>query len=220
MATISSTTTTVYISQKNFYTRSPKRSSFLPHSINSYFPTKPRKQLTVRNTGDVSAETGSAETGSTEIEPEYRSDPSSMISTLNVERALRGIAITDADHYGRLGLRRGCSFDEVTLAYKNKLEGVKDQGLDEEEENQQVELLKESYSILSSEEERRLYDWSLARTENPDKYVWPFEVDVTQTPKGTPPPQEPEDVGPTTLVGYFMLGWLILSFVLSIALNL
>lgn len=33
---------------------------------------------------------------------------------------------------------------QVTLAYKNKLEGVKDQGLDEEEENQQVELLKVS----------------------------------------------------------------------------
>ncbi|KAH9805103.1 NAD(P)H-quinone oxidoreductase subunit U [Citrus sinensis] len=184
MAAISSTTATVCISQKNFYTPSPKRNSLLSHSINSYFPTRPRKQLTVRNTGDVSAETGS-----TEIEPEARSDPSSLISALNVERALRGIAITDADHYGRLGLRRGCSFDE------------------------------ESYSILSSEEERRLYDWSLARTENPDRYLWPFEVDVTQTPKGTPPPQEPEDVGPTRLVGYFMLGWLILSFVLSIALN-
>lgn len=214
MAAISSTTATVCISQKNFYTPSPKRNSLLSHSINSYFPTRPRKQLTVRNTGDVSAETGS-----TEIEPEARSDPSSLISALNVERALRGIAITDADHYGRLGLRRGCSFDEVALAYKNKLEGLKDQGLDEEEESKKIKLLKESYSILSSEEERRLYDWSLARTENPDRYLWPFEVDVTQTPKGTPPPQEPEDVGPTRLVGYFMLGWLILSFVLSIALN-
>lgn len=46
----------------------------------------------------------------------------------------------------------------------------------------------ESYSVLSSVEERRLYDWSLTRSENPDTYVWPFEVDITQTPEyGNPP---------------------------------
>ncbi|KAJ4708960.1 Chaperone DnaJ-domain superfamily protein [Melia azedarach] len=212
---VSSTTATVYISQRNFHTPSSKRGSILPRSIT--FPAKPRK-LSVRNSSDVSAETES-----TEIEPETSikapSDPSSLISSLNVERALRGIAITDADHYGRLGLRRGCSFEEVTFAYKNKVEEVKNQGLEEEEETKKMELLKESYSILSSEQERRLYDWSLARTENSDRYVWPFEVDITQTPKGTPPPQEPEDVEPTRLVGYFMLAWLVLSFVLSIALN-
>ena len=32
--------------------------------------------------------------------------------------------------------------------------------------------------------------------------------------------QEPEDEGPTRLVGYFFLGWFVLSIVLSIALNL
>lgn len=31
--------------------------------------------------------------------------------------------------------------------------------------------------------------------------------------------QEPEDVGPTRLVGYFFLAWLILSFALSVTLN-
>lgn len=47
----------------------------------------------------------------------------------------------------------------------------------------------ESYAILSSEEERRFYDWSLARSDKPDRYVWPFEVDITQTPTQPPPPQ-------------------------------
>jgi len=50
-------------------------------------------------------------------------------------------------------------------------------------------LLQESYIILSSEEERRIYDWSLARAENTDKFIWPFEVDITQTkiPEEDPP---------------------------------
>ena len=145
--------------------------------------------------------------------------PPSLISALNVERALRGIAITDVDHYGRLGIPRNCPYDQVAVAYKDRIEELKKQGLEEEELNKQVELLRESYNILSSEEERRMYDWSLARSGNRDRYVWPFETDITQKPQGNPPPQEPENVGPTRIVGYFILGWLVLSFVLSIALN-
>ncbi|XP_021744339.1 NAD(P)H-quinone oxidoreductase subunit U, chloroplastic-like [Chenopodium quinoa] len=146
--------------------------------------------------------------------------PPSLISPLNIEKALRGIAITDADHYANLGLRRGCSYDQVRAAYETKVKEISSQEMDEEELNKELELLKESYVILSSEDERRLYDWSLARSGNPERYTWPFEVDITQTSDyGTPPPQEPEDVGPTIAVGYFILGWLILSSILSIALN-
>uniref|UniRef100_M1CNA1 DNAJ heat shock N-terminal domain-containing protein n=2 Tax=Solanum TaxID=4107 RepID=M1CNA1_SOLTU len=94
------------------------------------------------------------------------------------------------------------------------------EGLVEEELNKKLQLLKESYSILSTPEERRLYDWSLVRSEAPDDYKWPFEVDPTPPSTGTPPPQEPEDVEPTILVGYFFLGWFVLAAVLSIALNL
>ncbi|URE41856.1 DNAJ heat shock N-terminal domain-containing protein [Musa troglodytarum] len=143
----------------------------------------------------------------------------SLISATNVQKALRGIAITDADHYGRLGIPRGTSYDQVKVAYEKKCEELMSKGLDEEETSKVLELLKESYAILSSEEERRLYDWSLARSEKPDRYAWPFEVDITQTPTEPPPPQEPEDVGPTRLVGYFFLAWLILSFALSVTLN-
>ncbi|KAL3497427.1 hypothetical protein ACH5RR_040159 [Cinchona calisaya] len=173
---------------------------------------------------EVSAEAAATTTTTTEETQESSpvevpKGPPSLISALNVEKALRGMAITDVDHYGRLGLRRGCSYDQVLLSYKNKVDQLLNQGLAEEELNENLELLKESYSILSSEEERRLYDWSLARNEKPDRYMWPFEVDITQTPKGTPPPQEPEDVGPTRMVGYFMFGWLILSITLSIYFN-
>ncbi|KAG5603183.1 hypothetical protein H5410_034553 [Solanum commersonii] len=132
---------------------------------------------------DTASAIGTDETSPVEIPP-------SIISALNVEKALLGIAITDIDHYGILGLSRKCSYAE------------------------------ESYSILSTPEERRLYDWSLVRSEAPDDYKWPFEVDPTPPSTGTPPPQEPEDVEPTILVGYFFLGWFVLAAVLSIALNL
>ncbi|XP_027084083.1 NAD(P)H-quinone oxidoreductase subunit U, chloroplastic [Coffea arabica] len=184
----------------------------------------PRRVVVVRSSGsEVSAEETAATSETVESEEttpaEVPQGPPSLISPLNVDKALRGIAITDADHYGRLGLRRGCSYDQVFLAYKKKVDELLSQGLSEEELNTNLELLKESYSILASVEERRLYDWSLARTEKPDRYMWPFEVDITQTPTGTPPPQEPEDVGPTKLVGYFIFGWFILSSVLSIVFN-
>ncbi|KAJ6848487.1 NAD(P)H-quinone oxidoreductase subunit U, chloroplastic [Iris pallida] len=143
----------------------------------------------------------------------------SLISTENVQKALRGVAITNADHYGRLGLAKGCSYDQVKDAYEKKCEELSNQELDEDKVSTMLELLKESYEILSSEDERRLYDWSLARSENPDRYIWPFEVDITQTPTESPPPEEPEDEGPTRLVGYFFLAWFILSVVLSVTLN-
>ncbi|KAL5786430.1 hypothetical protein ACOSQ2_008822 [Xanthoceras sorbifolium] len=216
MAVSSTTAATVYISQKTFHASAPKRGS--PVFSNSVsFTAKPRK-LIVKNSGDVSGDTGSTEVES-ENSIKTPAGSSSLLSSLNVERALRGIAITDADHYGRLGLQRGCSYDQVTVAYKNKMEELRKQQLEDEELNKNMELLQESYSILSSPQERRLYDWSLARSGNPDRYVWPFEVDSTRQSPNPPPPQEPEDVVPTRWVGYFMLGWLILSFVLSIALN-
>ncbi|XP_020100333.1 NAD(P)H-quinone oxidoreductase subunit U, chloroplastic [Ananas comosus] len=143
----------------------------------------------------------------------------SLISAANVQKALRGLAITDVDHYGRLGISKGTSYDQVNVAFKKKQEELMNKELDEEEAKKELELLKESYNILSSEEERRLYDWSLARSERPERYVWPFEVDITETPTQPPPPKEPEDVEPTRLVGYFFLAWLILSFALSVTLN-
>ncbi|XWS72387.1 hypothetical protein CRYUN_Cryun02cG0036000 [Craigia yunnanensis] len=212
---LSSTAATLYISRTNLHPTTPKNGSIFPNSI-SFAPKQ--RRLRIRSSGDESPETPVTEAESEKSIDEAPKGPPSLISALNVERALRGIAITDADHYGRLGLQRRCSYEQVTMAYKNKVDEVLNQGLDQEELSKKMDLLKESYSILSSMEERRMYDWSLARSEQPDRYAWPFEVDITQTPTEDPPPQEPEDVGPTRLVGYFILGWLILSFVLSIAL--
>ncbi|MBA0806872.1 hypothetical protein Gohar_022716 [Gossypium harknessii] len=187
MALSTTAATTLYISGNNIHASTPKNASLFSNSTIS-FSAKQRRSLSIRSSGDVSSETPTTETESEKSIDEAPKGPPSLISALNVERALRGIAITDADHYGRLGLQRGCSYEQVTVAYRNKVDELLNQGLDEEELSKKMDLLKESYSILSSVEERRLYDWSLARTEQPDRYAWPFEVDITQTPTEEPPP--------------------------------
>eukprot|EP00262_Sarcandra_glabra_P012363 TRINITY_DN316_c0_g1_i2.p1 TRINITY_DN316_c0_g1~~TRINITY_DN316_c0_g1_i2.p1 ORF type:complete len:216 (-),score=28.07 TRINITY_DN316_c0_g1_i2:288-935(-) len=184
-------------------------------SVSIQFPIK-QQRFPLRNSSDTSSETAVENPSETPVET---SKGFSLITASNVEKALRGIPITSADHYGRLGIQRGASYDQVNLSYKNKCEELMNQELNEEEASKELELLKESYAILSSEEERRLYDWSLARSAKPERYVWPFEVDITQTPTQPPPPQEPEDVGPTRLVGYFSLVWFILGCALSVTLN-
>lgn len=143
--------------------------------------------------------------------------PYSLISEANVQKAMRGLAITDADHYGRLGITRLASTDEVKAAYEKKCEELNSRGLEEGEINKEHDLLKESFTILSTEEERRLYDWSLARTGQPERYVWPFQVDPLEL--APDPPKEPEDEFPTKLVGYIFLAWFILSVALSVTLN-
>ncbi|KAK7351294.1 hypothetical protein VNO77_10626 [Canavalia gladiata] len=214
---VSSTTAAVYIPVKNIRTTQAQKIGW---SSTVAFNTKPHRLVVcIRSSSDVSAETSETELDSESFIEVPKESPS-LISALNVERALRGIPITDADHYGRLGILRGCPYDKVAVAYNSKVQELRSQNLEEAELNEKLELLRESYTILSSPEERRMYDWSLARTENKDNYVWPFEVDIKPIPKEDPPLQEPEDVGPTRLVGYFILGWIVLSFVLSIALNL
>ncbi|KAM0036442.1 putative DnaJ domain, Chaperone J-domain superfamily [Helianthus debilis subsp. tardiflorus] len=190
------------------------------------FGTKPVVKFSVRSSADDASSSLAAapEVESTEESSiEVPKGPPSLISALNVEKALRGIAITDVDHYGILGLKKGCSDDKVKPAYDVKIEELMNQGLEQEELTKKLDQLKESYSILSSVEERRLYDWSLARNENVDRYAWPFEVDTNETKTvfspNDPPPQEPENVEPTRLVGYFLLTWIILSVTMSVAFN-
>ncbi|KAD4178017.1 hypothetical protein E3N88_26608 [Mikania micrantha] len=223
MATTTTTTSAAAIT----YLRRPHLPAGISFSNNYIsFATKPLVRFVIRSSAD---DEFSSPATTTEVEPTEESSieipkgPPSLISALNVEKALRGIAITDADHYGILGLKKGCSYDQVKPAYDVKLEELMNQGLEEEDLTKKLDQLKESYTILSSVEERRLYDWSLARNENVDRYAWPFEVDITQTETAnspdTPPPQEPENVEPTRLVGYFLLTWIILSITLSVAFN-
>nr|AFK37356.1 unknown [Lotus japonicus] len=210
---VSSTTTTICISGNNIVPvyQSPK----LGFLSTNCFHVKPRR-LCIRSSSDVSAETTDTEVESIEVPKE----PPSLISALNVERALRGLPITDADHYGRLGIPRGYPSNKVAVAYNNKVRELESQGLEEEELKKQLELLRESYTIMSSVEERRLYDWSLARTENTGRYNWPYEADITPLTTEESPPEDPEDVGPTRVVGFVFLGWIVISVVLSISLNL
>nr|AFK38486.1 unknown [Medicago truncatula] len=211
MALSSTTTTTICIQSNNL----PSKLGFSANNV--VFSVKLPRKLCIRSSSENSA-------GSTEVESESSielpKESSSLISVLNVERALRGIPITDADHYGRLGLPKGCPYDMVPVAYNNKVRELESQGLEEDILNKKLELLRESYTIMSSPDERRMYDWSLSREDNTETYIWPFEVDVSVLQEGDPPPQEPEDVGPTRLVGYFLAGWILLAFVLSIGLNL
>ncbi|KAH7861529.1 hypothetical protein Vadar_027400 [Vaccinium darrowii] len=231
MAVSSSTTAAAlyYISprRRHFASAAPRScssssSSPFSVSITSLPATNPLK-FAVRSTDGASEETTATAT-QTELEAESESPielpkgPPSVISSLNVERALRGIPITDVDYYGSLGIQKGCSNDQVYAAYKNKVEEFTNKGLDEEELNKKLELLKESYSVLSNPQERRMYDWCIARSTNPDNYLWPYEVDETKK-SSEPIPEDPEDVGPTRLVGYFFSAWLLLAVVLSIALS-
>ncbi|XP_042395830.1 NAD(P)H-quinone oxidoreductase subunit U, chloroplastic-like [Zingiber officinale] len=194
-------------------------------SLTCFRPPSARQHLSnrVRSSADAGsdlvAEKDTASSLSEDRPVGTQKRSSSLISAANVQKAIRGLAITDADHYGRLGISRKSSYDQIKVAYENKCEELMNKGLDEAEKMEELELLKESYDILSSEEERRLYDWSLVRSEKPDRYVWPFEVDRIKLSTEPPPAQEPEDVGPTRLVGYFFLAWLILSVALSVTIN-
>ncbi|XP_058187575.1 NAD(P)H-quinone oxidoreductase subunit U, chloroplastic [Rhododendron vialii] len=193
-------------------------------SITSSLSKTTKKPLKVTVRSSSSDGSPSAEAAVTQAEAESESPielpkgPPSVISTLNVERALRGIPITDIDYYGSLGIQKGCSNDQVYAAYKNKVEELMNKGFDEEELSKKLEVLKESYAVLSNVQERRLYDWSLARKANQDKYLWPYEVDNSKK-SSEPIPEDPEDVVPTRLVGYFFLAWCLLAVVLSIGLN-
>ena len=41
-----------------------------------------------------------------------------------------------------------------------------------------------SFDVLTQEPERRMYQWSLMRQEQPDgKYVWPYQADMEEIPQ-------------------------------------
>ncbi|XP_023740472.1 NAD(P)H-quinone oxidoreductase subunit U, chloroplastic [Lactuca sativa] len=225
MAMATSATTTTSATASIYLCRKPL--AIGRSCSNNYisFVRKSTRRFCVSSSADDLPSSSAATTeveGAEESKIEVPKGPPSLISALNVEKALRGIAITDVDYYGILGLKKGCPYDQVKVAYDVKLEELMNQGLEQEELTKKLDLLKESYTILSSVEDRRLYDWSLARNENPDRYAWPFEVDITQTinsPDTPPPAQDPEDFGPTRFVGYFLLTWIIISLSLSVAFN-
>lgn len=141
----------------------------------------------------------------------------SLISYENIRKALKGEALTTPDHYGILGLAPAASYQEVEIAFRKRCEAVLQQGQPEEEMRRQLRALKGSYDVLSSAEERRLYDWSLLQLKNSQaRYAWPFEADITQTECDPFPPPRPVDEEGIRRVRNFFLGWLALSVVLNL----
>ncbi|KAG8093246.1 hypothetical protein GUJ93_ZPchr0012g19921 [Zizania palustris] len=86
---------------------------------------------------DTEAGTDVAGGAATSTRPPY-----SLISAANVQKAMRGLAITESDHYGRLGITRSASTDEVKAAYERKCEELNKKGLEEDEINNEHDLLK------------------------------------------------------------------------------
>lgn len=85
---VSSTTATLYISRKDFSTQTPINGAIPTNSI--AFATKLRR-FHIRSSGELSADTSATEADSSENPIEALKEPPSLISALNVERALRGI---------------------------------------------------------------------------------------------------------------------------------
>ncbi|XP_057860502.1 NAD(P)H-quinone oxidoreductase subunit U, chloroplastic isoform X2 [Cryptomeria japonica] len=156
-----------------------------------------RQRLSVSNTvenipeSSSSSEVADKDSSSSVLTPRSFT---SLITSSNIRKALEGIECVSVDHYARLGIPRGCSFAEVREAFRRKCEDLTQQELDEEKVQSKIQDLKESYEILSSEEERRFYDWSLARVENQERYVWPYEVDITQRSSEPGPTQATSDI--------------------------
>eukprot|EP00250_Pteridium_aquilinum_P006627 c16505_g1_i1 orf=81-746(+) len=145
----------------------------------------------------------------------------SLISYANIQRALRGEALSTPDHYGMLGLAPSAPYEEVEIAFRKRCEAVlQQQGLSEDEIRNRLRALKVAYDVLSSEEERRLYDWSLFHSKSPGGiYRWPYESDITQSACAPGPPKEPKDEEGIRKVGYFFLGWFVLSVFLNLSLR-
>lgn len=60
--------------------------------------------------------------------------------------------------------------------------------------------------LLTSEEERRLYDWSLLRkaTHSVD-YAWPFEADISQRLPDSPPLSVSQSLSPVNCQAYYAI---------------
>eukprot|EP00245_Coleochaete_scutata_P001940 TRINITY_DN1243_c0_g1_i1.p1 TRINITY_DN1243_c0_g1~~TRINITY_DN1243_c0_g1_i1.p1 ORF type:complete len:205 (-),score=33.03 TRINITY_DN1243_c0_g1_i1:756-1370(-) len=149
---------------------------------------------------------------------------STASSTADDPNILQGM-----DHYSRLGLSRSATSEEVNASFQSKMmELTANKDTTKEAADKRVEALKllvESFNVLKSDEDRWLYDWSIMRKQKANDpsapyggYVWPYEADPNLTPGIFPYDNPDPDPEGTTKVGYFFLGWFLLSVVLSLGL--
>ncbi|KAI6679854.1 hypothetical protein NL676_033735 [Syzygium grande] len=122
---------------------SPSSSSSVSLNTTLAFPTKPRRSILIASSsGDTPIETNTATTESDASESSIEAPDlaPSLISALNVERALRGISEDSTSNSQCFGSLQGGGW-----AYKKKVEEVKsEEGLEEDELNQKLEQLKVS----------------------------------------------------------------------------
>ncbi|KAG0580452.1 hypothetical protein M758_4G176700 [Ceratodon purpureus] len=183
--------------------------------------------LVVRAESTASSSTSTAEPTSVEPASEVAvspipAGPKSIINEETILSAISGDNIVLEDHYGRLRLNPDASTSEIVKAFQERCEEVKQQLLGESETEELINKLKDSVELLTSEEERRMYDWCLLRkaTHTVD-YAWPYEADLTQRledPTSLVP--EKEDDGGNRNVALFFAGWFVLSCALNILIGM
>ncbi|KAL2643280.1 hypothetical protein R1flu_010867 [Riccia fluitans] len=146
--------------------------------------------------------------------------PTSLVSRTSQLDSLEGAAgIVKVNHYAILGVPVGASTSQIAQAFKARCEKVMDRK-DQDEEASKAELrsLQIAFEVLTSEEERRVYDWALKRYENREgSYIWPYETDITQryNPKEIPAVMRSFDEEGNQKVATFLLGWLVIAFLMS-----
>ncbi|XP_024524124.1 NAD(P)H-quinone oxidoreductase subunit U, chloroplastic-like [Selaginella moellendorffii] len=154
--------------------------------------------------------------------PPRTKDP--LLTMTNFKKVLASKGpITDVDHYARLQVPWQAPTSQIAAAFKERVDEVmalKEDGWSDDAIRDQLQQLQQSFDVLTSERQRRLYDWSILQEKNKNKrYVWPYEADITQKYSLPDPPVDEEDMDAIRKVGYFFLGWFVLSIFLGVFLH-
>ncbi|KAL3679458.1 hypothetical protein R1sor_022414 [Riccia sorocarpa] len=109
----------------------------------------------------------------------------------NQDSAFMGLLFQAADsHYRYLGLTPDADTEEIKAAYRklSKTYHPDTTSLPLEIAAQKFVRLKEAYTVLNNEEERRFYDWQLAQEvsrRQGGRFVWPYEGSTSMKNDGS-----------------------------------
>ncbi|CAI5961055.1 unnamed protein product [Closterium sp. NIES-64] len=132
---------------------------------------------------------------SSEEEFEARSSDAGLRTAMSRDMQLL-IMSNSNNHYTVLGVSPLADTDDVKAAYRrlSKRFHPDTTRLPLALAEQQFVRLNQAYEVLSSSEDRRLYDWKLAQEASDargGRFVWPYEVDRTQRGMGSRDPPSP-----------------------------
>ncbi|EFJ05357.1 hypothetical protein SELMODRAFT_163076 [Selaginella moellendorffii] len=104
------------------------------------------------------------------------------------------IAHVSGTHYEFLGITPEADTEEIKVAYRklSKQYHPDSTTLPLEVAGKKFLRLKEAYNVLSSEDDRKLYDWHLAQEASKargGRFIWPYEVDRSQRRESSKPPK-------------------------------